>query len=230
MEYLSDFQDILKELVNPESIIKYGGFWLLLFVVFAETGLFIGFFLPGDSLLFTAGLLTATGVIDKPIYFVLPAIFLSAVAGNTTGYAFGKRAGKAIFKRKKTFFFRPKHLHAAKEFYDKHGGKAIILGEFLPIIRTFAPIVAGAVNLDYRKFIRYNITGAFLWSFIMTLSGFFLGRYVPATKDYLEYIIIFLVVITAIPIVRTFYKGRKLRKTEKGIYQPKHGEDKADCE
>lgn len=209
MEYLMSVWEFIKELVNPESIIMYGGFWFLLFVVFAETGLFIGFFLPGDSLLFTAGLLTSTGIIDIPIYIVVPAISIAAIIGNSTAYAFGKSAGKAIFKREKTFFFRPKHLHAAKDFYNKHGGKAIILGAFLPIIRTFAPIVAGAVELEYKKFIWFNITGAVCWSSIMVLLGYFLGKYVPGTKEYLPYIIIFLVVITAIPILRTFQKERK---------------------
>ena len=215
MEYFTTAWEFLKELVNPESIIMYGGFWFLLFVVFAETGLFIGFFLPGDSLLFTAGILTSTGIIDIPIYIVVPAISLAAIAGNSTGYAFGKRAGKTIFKREKTFYFRPKHLYAAKDFYDRHGGKAIILGAFLPIIRTFAPIVAGAVELDYKKFIWFNITGAVCWSFIMVLSGYFLGTYVPGVKEYLHYIIIFLIVITSIPIIRTFQKEKRRQKEMK---------------
>lgn len=184
----------------------------MLFVIFSETGLFVGFFLPGDSLLFTAGLLTSTGVINIPIIFVTVGICCAAITGNSTGYAFGKKAGEAIFKRKKTLFFRPKHLFAAKDFYDRHGGKAIILGAFLPIIRTFAPIVAGAVKLDYSKFIWYNIIGATLWSSTMVLSGYFLGRYVPNIKEYLQYIIIFLIIITAIPILQTFLKEKKRRK------------------
>lgn len=212
MEYFSSAWEFIKELVNPESIIMYGGFWLLLFVVFAETGLFIGFFLPGDSLLFTAGILTSTGIIDIPIYIVVTSISIAAIAGNSTGYAFGKKAGRTIFKRKKTFYFRPKHLYAAKDFYDRHGGKAIILGAFLPIIRTFAPIVAGAVELDYRKFVWFNIIGAVCWSFTMVLSGYFLGTYVPCSKKYLHYIIISLVIITAIPIIRTIQKEKRRQK------------------
>ena len=214
---MSEIWNFLKELVNPESIINYGGFWFLLFVVFAETGLFVGFFLPGDSLLFTAGLLTATGIIQLPIFIVTAGICLAAIIGNSTGYAIGRRAGRAIFKKKKSFFFKPKHLHAAKEFYDKHGGKAIILGAFLPIIRTFAPVVAGAVELQYKKFVVFNITGAVLWSCTMVLAGYFLGKYVPGVKDYLHYIIIFLIVITAIPILRTFYKERARLKKEKEV-------------
>ena len=177
--------------------------------------LFIGFFLPGDSLLFTAGLLTATGVIEIPIYFVVAGVFVAALIGNTTGYAFGKRTRKTIFKRKKTLFFKPAHLFAAKDFYDRNGGKAIILGEFLPVIRTFAPIVAGAVELPYKKFFVYNLAGALLWSNIMILLGYFLGASVPGIKDYLHYIIIFLIVITTIPVVRTIIKEQKLKKQNK---------------
>jgi membrane-associated protein len=218
MEHLNDIWHFLKELVNPESIIRYGGFWLLLFVVFSETGLFVGFFLPGDSLLFTAGLFTATGLLDIPIFLVVLGICLAAITGNSVGYAFGKRTGKAIFNRKKSFFFKPKHLIAARDFYDRHGGKAIVLGAFLPIIRTFAPIVAGAVELEYRKFVFYNITGAVVWVNTMVLSGYFLGKYIPGVNQYLQYIIIFLIVITAIPILRTFYKERKRNRgiEEKG--------------
>jgi membrane-associated protein len=215
MEIIGDFWSFLKELVNPESIIKYGGFWLLLLVVFSETGLFVGFFLPGDSLLFTAGLLTATNIIHYHIFFVVVGVCIAAITGNTVGYAFGKHAGKAIFNRKKSFFFKPSHLKAAKEFYDRHGGKAIILGAFLPIIRTFAPIVAGAVELKYKKFIFYNITGAILWANIMVLSGYFLGTYIPGIKDNLHYIVIFLIVITSIPIIRTYIKERRLQKAKK---------------
>lgn len=221
MEIINQIWDFLKELVNPENIIKYGGFWFLLFVVFAETGLFIGFFLPGDSLLFTAGLLTATGIIDVHIIFVVTGVCLAAIIGNTTGYAFGKRTSKAIFKRKKSFFFKPEHLYAAKDFYDRHGGKAIILGEFLPIIRTFAPIVAGAVSLKYRKFITYNITGAILWSNIMILLGYFLGASFPEIKNYLTYVIIFLIIITTIPVVRTIIKEQK--RKQKTISEEKEG-------
>jgi membrane-associated protein len=215
MEYLSEAWSFLKELVNPESIIRYGGFWFLLFVVFSETGLFVGFFLPGDSLLFTAGLFTAMGIIPYPVFFVTLGICLAAIAGNSTGYAIGKKAGRAIFKREKSFFFKPKHLHTAKEFYDKHGGKAIILGAFLPIIRTFAPIVAGAVELQYKKFVFFNITGAVAWSCTMVLSGYFLGKYIPGIDDYLHYIVIFLIVITAIPILSTVLKERRRLKKEK---------------
>lgn len=193
--------DFLKQLVNPESIIHYGGIYLLLFVVFAETGLFVGFFLPGDSLLFTAGLLCSTHILDLHISVLIILIIVAAVAGNMVGYAFGKKVGVLLFKRKSGFFFRQEHLVTANEFYKKHGKKTIILSRFFPIVRTFAPIVAGIVRLDYYKFFIFSLVGAFFWVCILVLAGYFLGEYVPKTKDYLGYIVIFLIVITSIPFI-----------------------------
>jgi membrane-associated protein len=207
--------DFLKHLVNPESIIHYGGIYLLLFVVFAETGLFIGFFLPGDSLLFTAGLLCSTGIIAMhPVILVL-LIIIAAVAGNMTGYIFGKKVGPLLFNRESSFFFRKQHLVTAHEFYLKHGKKTIILSRFLPIVRTFAPIVAGIVKLDYYKFIIYSLVGAFFWVGILVLTGYFLGKYIPGTKDYLGYIVIFLIVITTIPFVINSIKKKFVKKVVK---------------
>ena len=193
--------DFLKKLVNPESIIHYGGIYLLLFVVFAETGLFIGFFLPGDSLLFTAGLLCSTGILNIHILLLVILIITAAVTGNMVGYAFGKKVGPLLFKRKSGFFFRQEQLVAANEFYKKHGKKTIILSRFLPILRTFAPIVAGIVKLEYYKFFIYSLIGAFFWVCTLVLTGYFMGRYIPGVKDYLGYIVIFLIVITSIPII-----------------------------
>jgi len=211
---MSEFWAFLGDLLNPESIIQHGGLLLLLFVVFAETGLFIGFFLPGDSLIFTAGLLTATGVIDSHIVVVVTGLWTAAVLGNIVGYAFGKKVGPALFKRPKSFLFKPKHLETAQKFYDKYGGRAILIGRFLPIIRTFAPIVAGVVRLEYKSFMKSNLFGAFLWIISLSLSGYFLGYYFPKVYDYLEYIIIFLIIITAIPVIKTWYQSSKKKKTE----------------
>ena len=200
--------DFLKKLVNPESIIHYGGIYLLLFVVFAETGLFIGFFLPGDSLLFTAGLLCSTGILNIHILLLVILIITAAVTGNMVGYAFGKKVGPLLFKRKSGFFFRQEQLVAANEFYKKHGKKTIILSRFLPILRTFAPIVAGIVKLEYYKFFIYSLIGAFFWVCTLVLSGYFMGRYIPGVKDYLGYIVIFLIVITSIPIIYNSIKKK----------------------
>lgn len=204
--------EFLKKLVNPESIIQYGGIYLLLFVVFAETGLFVGFFLPGDSLLFTAGLLCATKIISIHPVLLIVLIFAAAVTGNMVGYAFGKKVGPLLFKRKSGLFFKQQHLETANEFYLKHGNKALVLSRFLPVVRTFAPIVAGIVKLDYRRFFIYNIVGAFLWVNLLVLAGYYLGKYVPHSKEYLEYIVIFLIVITTIPFIVNYFKKRRLRK------------------
>ena len=205
---MSGIFDFLKQLVNPESIILYGGVYLLLFFVFAETGLFVGFFLPGDSLLFTAGLFCATGLIKLHPSLLVVLIIAAAVAGNMVGYAFGKKVGPLLFKRKSGFLFRQEHLVSAHEFYLKHGKKTIILSRFLPIVRTFAPIVAGIVKLDYRKFFIYSLVGAIFWVGILVLAGYFLGKYIPGTKDYLGYIVIFLIVITSIPFVYNSIRKR----------------------
>lgn len=203
--------DFFKQLVNPESIILYGGLYLLLFIVFAETGLFVGFFLPGDSLLFTAGLFCSTGIIKVHPAMLVLLIITAAVAGNMVGYGFGKKVGPLLFKRKSGILFRQDHLVAAHEFYLKHGKKTIILSRFLPIVRTFAPIVAGIVRLDYYKFFLYSLAGAFFWVCSLVLTGYFMGEYVPGTKDYLGYIVIFLIVITSIPFIYNSIR-KKLRK------------------
>jgi membrane-associated protein len=206
--------DFFKQLVNPESIISIGGIYLLLFVVFAETGLFVGFFLPGDSLLFTAGLLCSTGLLDIHPALLVLLIIIAAVAGNLVGYVFGKKVGPLLFKRKSGFLFKQDHLVAAHAFYIKHGKKTIILSRFLPIVRTFAPIVAGIVKLDFHKFFIYSLAGAFLWVTSLVLTGYFMGKYIPGTKDYLGYIVIFLIVITSIPLVVTSIRKKKQQQQE----------------
>jgi membrane-associated protein len=200
--------DFIKELVNPESIIRYGGLYLLLFVVFAETGLFVGFFLPGDSLLFTAGLFCSTGILQIHPLLLVVLITISAVLGNMVGYSFGKKVGVLLFKRKSGFLFRQDHLIAANLFYLKHGRKTIILSRFLPILRTFAPIIGGIVRLAYYKFFIYSLVGAILWVSSLILTGYFMGEYIPETQEYLEYIVIFLIVITSIPFVYNYIKKK----------------------
>ena len=203
--------DFFKQLTNPESIIHYGGLWLLLLVVFAETGLFVGFFLPGDSLIFISGLLCATKphLLNISIFWLIIFLISSAVLGNIVGYWFGKKTGEKLFQKKDTFLFRKKHLETTKLFYEKHGGKALVLGRFLPIIRTFAPIIAGVIKVDFKLFMIYNITGASLWIITLTSIAFFLGKEFPQTENYIGYIVIGLIVITTIPVLITYLKNRK---------------------
>lgn len=157
---MESFWENLQNLTDAKFIISTGGYYLLLIVVFAETGLFFGFFLPGDYLLFLAGLLCATGILDVHIAVLVASITVAGILGNYTGYWFGYRAGPLLFKRNDSWFFKRKYVQMAEGFYAKHGGMALVLGRFFPIIRTFAPIFAGVVRVDLKKFSLYNITGS----------------------------------------------------------------------
>ncbi len=210
--------ELIQQLFHPKSIIEYGGLTLLLFVIFAETGLFFGFFLPGDSLLFIAGLLSATSENSKalnaehlfkvPLYILIPSLVVSAVIGNFVGYYFGLRTGEILLTRKDSWFFKKKYIVMASDFYHKRGGMAIILGRFLPIIRTFVPIFAGIVKLEFRKFALYNLVGGFFWITLLTLAGYFLGKTYPKLGDHLEYVVVFLIILSIIPVAITFFKNK----------------------
>lgn len=206
---MQEIWDYLQHLIDPVKLLREGGFYLLLFVVFAETGLFFGFFLPGDYLLFLAGMFVATGKLDVSIYVLLVGLMGAAISGNFVGYWFGKKTGPVLYQREDTFFFKKKYLKAAEEYYKKQGAFALIMGRFIPIVRTFAPIIAGIVKLDFKKFAFYNISGAFLWITSLTLLGFFLGRsFEKEINDYLLYIIVGFILITTIPLVITYLKRK----------------------
>ena len=177
-------------------------------VIFAETGLLFGFFLPGDSLLFTAGIFCGTGLLKVDIYTFLAVISLAAILGDSTGYAIGRKMGKALFARKESFLFKPKHVEMTKAFYERHGGKAIVLGRFVPIIRTFAPVMAGVAELKYREFLIYNITGGIAWVLLMTVSGYYLGGF-EFVRRHLEPIVVGIILLSLVPVVRTFLQERK---------------------
>ena len=206
---MHEIWDSLQHLVDPVKLLREGGFYLLLFVIFAETGLFFGFFLPGDYLLFLAGMFVATDKLDVSIYVLIAGLIAAAVAGNFVGYWFGKKTGPVLYDKEDSFFFKKKFLLAAENYYKKQGAFALIMGRFIPIVRTFAPIIAGIVRLDYRKFAFYNISGAFLWITSLTLMGFFLGRtFEKQINHYLLYIVIGFILITTIPLVITYFKRK----------------------
>jgi len=207
---MSEVWEFLKELVDPKSSLHWG-FPLFLFVIFAETVLFFGFFLPGDSLFFISGFFCATKpeLIGVNIVVLILLMIAAAVLGNIVGYLFGKRFGKNLFKKEDTFFFKKRHLIATQDFYEKHGRKTLIMGRFLPYVRTFAPILAGIINLDFNKFMLYNVIGAFAWIGAIASIGYFLGSKFPATDNYLGYIVIGLIVITTLPVAITYLKNRK---------------------
>lgn len=206
--------DFIKQLTDPQSIIHYGGLWLLLFVVFAETGLLIGFFLPGDSLIFISGLLCATkpDLLSTSLLELLILLMLAAMIGNIFGYWFGKKVGEKLYSKEDSLLFKKKHLITTKAFYDKHGGKALVLGRFLPIIRTFAPILAGVIKIDYKVFMLYNLIGAISWIGSIASIAYFLGKQFPQIENYIGYIIVGLIVITTIPVAFTYMKSRNSAK------------------
>jgi membrane-associated protein len=212
------------DLLNPLFYIRNGGLWLMLFIVFAETGLMIGFFLPGDSLLFVAGIYsgslvdtlipggTGSDFVDVLILIILVSI--CGILGNMLGYWFGRKSGPFLFTRKDTFFFKRKHLLRAKEFYDKHGGQAIVFARFLPIVRTFAPIIAGIVQMEWKRFMFYNIVGCVAWVASMLLAGHYLDKFFIRNfnfdlKQHLELIVLGIVLVTTLPVVYKLFFGKR---------------------
>jgi len=216
----------LKDLLNPQFYIENGGLWMIIFIVFAETGLFAGFFLPGDALLFVTGIYSDQIVsaalfpshnewLDLGILWIL--ITTAGILGNFAGYWFGYKSGPFLYERKDSFFFKKKYLRQAHDFYEKNGGSAIVIARFVPFVRTFAPIVAGIVKMNKRKFSFYNIIGCILWVGSMLLGGHFLQRFIQKQfnfdlKQHLEVIIIGIVVITTFPVLWKIFSGKKKSK------------------
>lgn len=222
---LSDFH--WSQLLQPQFYIEHGGLWLILFVVFAETGLFVGFFLPGDSLLFVAGIYSSnlanefipTGNEYLDLLMLMLLISAAGIAGNTVGYWFGRKVGPAMYNWKENILFKRKYLEQAHEFYEKHGGGAIIIARFIPIVRTFAPIVAGIVSMDKKKFVFFNIVGCVAWVFSMLFAGHFLQKWILNEfgfdlKDHLEVIVIGIVLVTTAPVLIKLFSGKKKNKNE----------------
>lgn len=219
MDSLIELFHYLKDLLNPKIIIETllvkGGIFVylgLIFIVFAETGLAVGFFLPGDSLLVVAGLFAATGKLN--LAALLLTLFVAAVVGDAVGYYTGARLGPRIFKKEKSLLFRPSHLLKAHAFYEKYGGKTIIIARFIPIVRTFAPIVAGAAKMPYRNFVVYNVAGGFLWVFSMILAGYFLGSLLKSKfgidlDEHIEWVVIIVVALSLVPPLIEYLKGRR---------------------
>lgn len=213
----------IKDILNPQFYIEHGGLWMILFIVFAETGLFAGFFLPGDALLFVTGIYSEQVVqaalfnsqsqwVNLGILWVL--ISVAGIIGNFIGYWFGIKSGPFLYEKKDTFFFRKKHLIQAHEFYEKNGAGAIVLGRFIPFVRTFAPIVAGIVKMDKRKFAFYNMVGSMLWVGSMLVSGHFLQAVIMKEfnfdlKEHLEVIVLGIIVVTTFPVLWKLFIDRK---------------------
>ena len=218
MEHLESWKDLL----NPEFYINNGGFWLILFIIFAETGLFVGFFLPGDSLLFVSGIYAVTIITETfgstgsdflDTTILASAVAIAAIIGNEVGYWFGRKVGPALYKREDSLLFKKKYLFQAHDFFEQHGALAVIMARFLPVVRTFTPIVAGIVKMDKTRFLIDNIIGAFLWSFSLIFAGhyldkLFMDQFGIDLKSHLEMIIIIIILITNVPIIIKFFFGK----------------------
>ena len=196
-------------LLDPQELLIAFGTIGLFLIVFAESGLLIGFFLPGDSLLFTAGLFAAQGTLNLPV--ILVGCFVAAVAGDQVGYAFGKNVGPALFRRPDSRLFKQEYVEKAQHFFERHGVKTIVLARFVPIVRTFAPIVAGVGTMKYRTFVTYNVIGGLLWAVGVTMLGYMLGELIPDIDTFLLPIIAVIIALSLIPIAMEWRKSRKRR-------------------
>lgn len=208
LQFLTNF---LHQLLDVRGIIEWGGVAMICAIVFAETGLFVGFFLPGDSLLVTAGVFAAAGQLKLP--WLLGLVTLCAIAGDQLGYLIGYQAGSALYERPDGRFFKRKYLQRAHDFYEKHGARTIILARFVPIVRTFCPPVAGAAKMSYPRYLAYDIAGGFLWVWGMVLLGHTLGRNIPNIDKRIHYVIAAVIVASLIPAAVSALKARAALKT-----------------
>lgn len=200
-----------------ETLISTVGVLGVAAIVFAESGLLIGFFLPGDSLLFTAGFLVHQDIIKFDIHLLVFILFIAAALGDSVGYTFGRRAGRRLFKRKESIVFRQENLQRAEDFYEKHGAKTIIIARFVPVVRTFAPIVAGMSKMHYRTFLTYNLIGALLWAVGLTYLGYFAGRFITEAGINIEYVIFGIIFLSIAPPLVHIFKEKKNRKAIFGV-------------
>ena len=198
------------QLPTLEEIVRWGGYIGLFIIIFAETGLLIGFFLPGDSLLVTAGLFAARGELD--IFLLNILLIIAAVTGDATGYFIGAKAGHALYNRPQSRFFRRDHLIKTKEFYEKYGGITIVLARFMPFARTFAPVVAGVAEMSYHRFAVFNISGGIGWVMSMTLIGYFLGRAIPGIEKHIEWVIAIVIFLSILPLIVKYIQHRRERR------------------
>ncbi len=198
---------ILSGAYTLDQLILWGGYLLLVGIVFTETGLLVGFFLPGDSLLITAGLLAGMGSLN--IWWLNGVVIAAAILGDSTGYAIGRRLGPRIFTRPKSMLFNPKHVQRTQRFYENYGAKTIVIARFVPIIRTFAPVLAGVGSMRYRRFLTYNVVGGIGWVVSMTLAGYLLGQTVPNISKHMHELVIVIIVLSVIPIAVEVYRERR---------------------
>jgi len=202
---------LFHQVYDVEGLIRWGGYVVLVVVIFAETGLLLGFFLPGDSLLVTAGLLASSGLFNVWLMGVILSV--AAIAGQSLGYFVGQAAGAALFTREDSLLFKRSHLLRAHEFYEQHGGKTVVIARFMPIFRTFVPVVAGAARMDLRDYTLYNVVGGVLWIWGMLLTGFSLGRYIPGIGKHIDIVIIVVIALSLMPGAIAWLRRRRTTPT-----------------
>ncbi len=207
MQALSDF---FHRFSNLPELVQWAGLFGIAAIIFSETGLLVGVFLPGDSLLVTAGLIAAKGYLN--VYVLAPTLTIAAICGNSVGYFIGRTTGPRIFNRENSLFFNKKHAIRAHEFYEKYGRKTIVLAQFMPVIRTFAPVIAGVGGMRFRLFIAFNIIGAFFWIWSMLGIGYFLGNSIPGIDQHIEIVVVIVVFISILPGLISAYRTRRARR------------------
>jgi len=205
--------------MDPKHLIEAFGTIGILVIVFAESGILAGFFLPGDSLLFTAGLLASQGSLNLPVLLI--GVPLAAILGDQVGYLFGRRVGPALFRRPDSRIFRQRHVEMARKYFSEHGSKTIVLARFVPVVRTFAPVIAGVAQMPYRTFVTFNVIGGLLWGLGVTLGGFALGKVIPDGDRYLYPIIGVIIVVSFLPVIREALRVR--RESKAGGLVEAHG-------
>jgi len=199
--------DLATGAYSLDALIRWGGYVILVAIVFTETGLLVGCFLPGDSLLITAGLVAATGALDP--WVLIPLLSAAAIIGDSVGYAIGARLGPRLFTREKSLLFNPKHIERTRIFYERHGAKTIVIARFVPIVRTFAPVVAGVGQMKYRRFLAYNIFGGIGWVVGMVLTGYVLGQAIPNINSHIHIVMAVVIVLSVLPIVVEIVRERR---------------------
>ena len=205
--------EFLHQLKDPRLLVQAGGYVGLTAIIFSETGLLIGFFLPGDSLLVTAGLLASQPQFGLNIWLLGLLLTIAAIVGNTVGYAIGRYTGPRLFTRDDSLLFKKKHLYQAQAFYEKHGGKTLVIARFMPIVRTFVPVVAGLGAMNLRSYTAYNVLGAVLWIWSMIFIGYFLGRYIPGVEHHITKVILVVIFLSLLPGLISWWRERSRTKT-----------------
>ena len=211
MDQILEFFNRLRDV---KALVQWGGYVGLTAIIFAETGLVFGFFLPGDSLLVTAGLLASQPQFGLNVYLLGAILTAAAIIGDAVGYWIGRMSGPRLFKKEESLFFKPKYLRQAHDFYERHGGKTIVIARFMPIVRTFVPVVAGAAGMAYSRFTFFNIFGGIFWIWSMLFTGYFLGRYIPGVDEHIEIVIIVVVLLSISPALYHWWKSRRARAPE----------------